>query len=257
MVQLLDSYNLQTIEELREYKPRTRDECRPIKHLVSYNSFYYLQLGCDFSIHYYLRIREYISTVYEIKVKEYEKSLLQKEYKLQTYFTRKGLIDYFIVIEGPSQSSRSKLDSTILIKTKKELFIKLEKDYEDTKGDIEEQASIVYNFGDSRSERVLQLERIDYLSHLASLVGGRRPAKRGGFASVRPTTATMIVTATLCTLIPGQVVIESVANRPLSRIVSLISRFPGRNLLETRSQGIPAQRGNYLYHVIRGVILEQ
>ncbi|KAH8744409.1 hypothetical protein BGZ57DRAFT_862710 [Hyaloscypha finlandica] len=103
---LLDSYNLQTIEELREYKPRTRDE------------------WCDFSIHYYLRIREYISTVYEIK------------------------------------RVRARV-------TKKELFIKLEKDYEDTKGDIEEQASIVYNFGDSR------------------LVGGRRPAKRGGFASTK------------------------------------------------------------------------
>ena len=41
-VQLLDSYDLRTIEELREHKPRARDECRPIEHLVSYNSFYYL-----------------------------------------------------------------------------------------------------------------------------------------------------------------------------------------------------------------------
>ena len=95
-----------------------------------------------------------MSAIYEIKAKEYKKSPLWKECKLQTYFTGKGLIDYFIIIEGPSQSSRSKLDSTTLTKTKKELFIKLEKDYEDTKGNIEEQASIVYDFGDSRSERV-------------------------------------------------------------------------------------------------------
>ena len=43
-----------------------------------------------------------------------------------------------MVIEVLSQSSRFKLDSTRLIKTKEELFIKLEKDYDDVKVDIEE-----------------------------------------------------------------------------------------------------------------------
>ena len=33
--------------------------------------------------------------------------------------------------------------------------MKLEKDYEDIKGDVEEQASIIYNFRDSKSERML------------------------------------------------------------------------------------------------------
>jgi hypothetical protein len=79
-----------------------------------------------------------MSAVHGIKAKEHEKSPLWKECKLQTYFTGKGLIDFFIVIEGPSQSGRSKLDSATLTKTKKELFVKLEKDYEDAKGDIEE-----------------------------------------------------------------------------------------------------------------------
>jgi len=46
-------------------------------------------------------------------------------------------------------------DSILSIQPEKELFEKLEKDYKDIKGDIEEQASIVHNFGDSRSERVL------------------------------------------------------------------------------------------------------
>jgi hypothetical protein len=65
------------------------------------------------------------------------------------------LIDYFVIVEGPSQSSRSTLDSARLTKTKEELFVKLEKDYADVKVDIEEQASIVYNIGDLRAERVL------------------------------------------------------------------------------------------------------
>ena len=64
------------------------------------------------------------------------------------------MIDYFIVAGVSSQSSRSKLYSTRLTKTKEELFVKLEKDYDDVKVDIKEQASIVYDIRDSRSERV-------------------------------------------------------------------------------------------------------
>jgi len=47
------------------------------------------------------------------------------------------------------------------------LFVKLEKDYEDVKGDIEEQASIVRDFGDSKSERMPWLETARFPSHLA------------------------------------------------------------------------------------------
>jgi hypothetical protein len=70
------------------------------------------------------------------------------------------LIDYFVIVEGPSQSSRSTLDSARLTKTKEELFVKLEKDYADVKVDIEEQASIVHDIGDSRAERVLWLYNV-------------------------------------------------------------------------------------------------
>ena len=45
--------------------------------------------------------------------------------------------------------------SPLLLKEEEErLFIKLEEDCQDIKGDIEEQASIVYGFADSRLERV-------------------------------------------------------------------------------------------------------
>jgi len=168
-VQLLDSYDLRTVAELREHKPRARDERRPIEHLASYDGFSCLQLECDFSTRHRLRMREHMSAVHEIKAKEHEKSPLWKECRLQTYFTGKGLIEYFVVVEGPNQSSRSKLDTARLTKTEEELFIKLEKDYEDVKGDIEEQASVVHDFGDSRSERVPWLERTGFPSHLAGL----------------------------------------------------------------------------------------
>jgi hypothetical protein len=36
-MQLLSSYNLRTVEELRENKPQPLDECQLIEHLASYN----------------------------------------------------------------------------------------------------------------------------------------------------------------------------------------------------------------------------
>jgi hypothetical protein len=65
-------------------------------------------------------------------------------------------VDYFVVTkeEAEDGSRGVPVDSIPLSQPEKDLFIKLEKDYKDVKVDIEEQASIVYNIGDSRSERV-------------------------------------------------------------------------------------------------------
>lgn len=49
------------------------------------------------------------------------------------------------------------------------MFEKLEKDCKDVTCDLEEQASVVYDFGDSRSERVPWLEQTEFPSHLARL----------------------------------------------------------------------------------------
>jgi hypothetical protein len=49
------------------------------------------------------------------------------------------------------------------------LFTKLKEDYIDIKEDIEEQASIVYDFRDSRSKRVLWLKLTAFLYHIITL----------------------------------------------------------------------------------------
>ncbi|KFY69216.1 hypothetical protein V496_00425 [Pseudogymnoascus sp. VKM F-4515 (FW-2607)] len=59
--------------------------------------------------------------------------------------------------------------TTPLKEEEKDLFIKLENDYLDVKGDIEKQATIVQDFGDSRSARVPWLERTGFPSHLVGL----------------------------------------------------------------------------------------
>lgn len=50
--------------------------------------------------------------------------------------------------------SKQASDPVPLKQPEKELFEQLEKDYKDVKYDVEEQATIVQNIGDSRSERV-------------------------------------------------------------------------------------------------------
>jgi hypothetical protein len=54
-------------------------------------------------------------------------------------------------------------------KSEKELIVKLEQNYKNVKGDLEEQASFVYNFGDFKWERMLWLEKTRFLSHIARL----------------------------------------------------------------------------------------
>jgi hypothetical protein len=56
-----------------------------------------------------------------------------------------------------------------LTQPKKELFTKLKEDYTDIKGDIKEQASIIYNFKDSKSKRVLWLKLTAFLYHITTL----------------------------------------------------------------------------------------
>jgi hypothetical protein len=61
---------------------------------------------------------------------------------LQTYFTIKGRINYFIIMDKETGGEIAK-GSMSLIELKKELFKQLKKDYKDVKCDLKEQATIV------------------------------------------------------------------------------------------------------------------
>jgi hypothetical protein len=82
---------------------------------------------------------------------------------LQIYFTAKGRVDYFVVVGvGDDEDYKGRVAvaragecprPSVLTGLETELFAKLGQDYKDVEGDLEEQASIVYDFRDSRSER--------------------------------------------------------------------------------------------------------
>jgi hypothetical protein len=76
-----------------------------------------------------------------------------------------------VVVDRPKKKGRSRhvQDSGQAIEAEKVLFERLEEDYKGVKDDIKEQASIVHDFGDSRSARVPWLEQTDFPFHLAKL----------------------------------------------------------------------------------------
>ena len=79
---------------------------------------------------------------------------------LQTYFTAKGRIDYFVVIEQEDEKEGGDQQGPIqLTEPQKAYLEEIEKDFEGIKDDIVEQASIVQGFGNSRSAQVPWLEK--------------------------------------------------------------------------------------------------
>jgi Lhr-like helicase len=142
---------LKTVQELREQKPRNG-----ISKLDCLRTFEGFQcLLCDTFLTIHLpRMRRHIST-HGQKANEHKISPLWQECQLQTYFTAGSRIDYFVVAERFEADSKiaSSSGKTSLSLPEKDLFVKLEKDYEDVKIDLEDQAGIVYDIGDSRSDR--------------------------------------------------------------------------------------------------------
>jgi hypothetical protein len=117
-------------------------------------------------------MKKHIASAHKIKAKKHKFDPLWKGGKLQTYFTGHGRIDYFVVTDDKEKGgvSEQASDSVLLTRPEKELFEKLEKDYRDVKYDLEEQATIVQDIGDSRSERVPWLhDVIRSPPHLTSL----------------------------------------------------------------------------------------
>jgi hypothetical protein len=169
-MELLCSYRLRTVAELKQSKPPTEDCCVRIEGLEIYDGYHCLQPSCGYSTRVRAKVEAHMLPVHGLRAKEHKLAPLWKECLLQTYFTAKGRIDYFVVVdEGAGRVPGPAGGSEPLTEPERVLFAKLERDYADVKGDIDEQASIVHDFGDSRSERVPWLETTGFPHHLATL----------------------------------------------------------------------------------------
>jgi len=152
-VELLDSYCLKTVEELREYTQQLNDPCETIKDLASYDGFSCLQPECRYRTRHLHEVKKHMPSVHKISATEHKNGLLWRECKLQTYFTRKGLIDYFIVIDsGLTNRMPTAADSyntPLLTESERACFEKIQMDYQGVKEEVARQAGIVHDFEDS------------------------------------------------------------------------------------------------------------
>lgn len=143
-IELLGSFNLRSVDELRREKPLGSGRCQRIEHLRVYNGFRCLNPACSYSTCRLQMIQEHVAG-HGTKAKEHKINPLWEACMLQTYFVRKGRIDYFVVVDmiNKENSITSFVLATLLKEEEKDLLAKLESNCHNVRGDIAEQAGIV------------------------------------------------------------------------------------------------------------------
>ena len=171
-LQQLSSYQLRTVEQLKQAKPRLGASCPALPNLASYPGLQCLQPGCSFKTRQLTAIRGHVVTAHQIKAASHcPRQPLWRTCQLQTYFTGKGRIDYFEVASPSqaSQASQAQLKAPPLALAEQALFASLEHSASTIEQDITEQAGIVRDLNASRTERVPWLEKTGFPSYLAGL----------------------------------------------------------------------------------------
>lgn len=119
-------------DELKESKPGIEDQCQQINSLECYPGFVCLQSNCQYATRHFRKMREHMPSVHQVKAAAHKKSALWKGCKLQTYFTSKGLIDYFVVTDnGKSEQGLSAAaeEGLPLAEREKTYFEQIKDDY--------------------------------------------------------------------------------------------------------------------------------
>jgi len=170
--QLLVSYQLRTIEQLREYTKQLDGPCEAIKDLAMYDGFYCCYPQCRNRTRDLHKMKKHQPLIHKMSASEHKKTPLWGKCKLQTYFTGKGLIDYFLVHDTtpiPRTSTAAASDSTPLTQGERVLFEKAEADVRKVKEEMAEEAGIVHDFEDLRSSIVPWLQKLAFPFHLKDL----------------------------------------------------------------------------------------
>ncbi|KAG4427194.1 hypothetical protein IFR05_017323, partial [Cadophora sp. M221] len=164
----IDALTLRDLETLKGARPK--EPVAPIEDLPVHAGFRCLlcPLGDPFYTIRLPRMRDHIPSHNKRSAREHKSTPLWEACLLQTYFANSALVIYFAVLKGAEAPDPAR--SIVLTKPEKELFKKLEEDYNDVKCDLDEQATIVQDIGDSRSERVPWLHDLTHFpSHLMTL----------------------------------------------------------------------------------------
>ena len=97
------------LAELRQFKPRDKKyPCVAIQGLDTYKGYYCMcDDHCDYCTRRLPKMQLHISTIHGRRSSQEKTMPPWRECHLQTYFTAKGLIDYFIVVEPTKPLSQS------------------------------------------------------------------------------------------------------------------------------------------------------
>ena len=174
-IKLLENYNLKTEDQLQQDKPYS--PCNQIQGLELYSGYYCLQDNCFYSTRRLRKMKDHM-ILHQIKPKTHKDSPLWAECLLQTYFTARGKIDYFRVVNSIEEndlnqpierSNELEINPIPLTDAERALFSRLEEDTRISQEDILDEATKVQYSKNLRSERIPWLERTGFPSHLAGL----------------------------------------------------------------------------------------
>ncbi|KAH7233831.1 uncharacterized protein BKA55DRAFT_742567 [Fusarium redolens] len=185
-IEQLSSYPLRPVDELRQWRVDRKRPCRPIEGLTVYEGYICCtDAECDYCTRRIEKMHDHMPAHGKRASQYTDDRPLWRSCRLQTYFTAKGLIDYF-VIDDPSTSPRIGAagaagavsepptpGSSLLISPSSQeegkLFEDLKADIIQASRDLEEKASIVEGIDESRADRVPWLIHTGFPTHLRGL----------------------------------------------------------------------------------------
>ncbi|RGP59870.1 telomere-associated recq-like helicase [Fusarium longipes] len=108
-VEQLSSYKLRPVEELRQWRPDRKRPCRPVKGLAVYGGYICTKDDdkCDYCTRRIETMHDHTPAHGKKASQHTSNAPLWQACKLQTYFTAKGRIDYFVVAEEEGERSSS------------------------------------------------------------------------------------------------------------------------------------------------------
>ncbi|KAH6960097.1 hypothetical protein BKA56DRAFT_662594 [Ilyonectria sp. MPI-CAGE-AT-0026] len=174
-IELLLSYDLRPVDELRQWRPDRTRPCRPIEGLAVFTGYCCMRDGCNYCTRRLAKMHQHMPA-HSMKASQHREAVpLWRGCRLQTYFTAKGRIDYFIV-EDPSSSSASRGEAAVLglltpLLSQEEgnLFDRLKADIDQASRDLDEKAGVVQDAEESRADRVPWLVHTGFPTHMREL----------------------------------------------------------------------------------------
>ncbi|SCO76796.1 uncharacterized protein FRV6_01008 [Fusarium oxysporum] len=173
-VEQLSSYKLRPVEELRQWRPDRKRPCQPVKGLAVYGGYICTKDDkCDYCTRHIKTIHDYAPAHGKKASQHTSDAPLWRACKLQTYFTAKGRIDYFVVAEeerpSPSSLPATRRGEPAPSQEEGKLFDDLKADIIQASHDLDSKAEIIQGVKVSRADRVPWLIRTGFATHLQGL----------------------------------------------------------------------------------------